>query len=46
MKVIGLLSSEEEANELRYIAQVAMVRERIRFVVHLDKVKKLMKKET
>jgi hypothetical protein len=44
MKVIGLLSSEEEANELRYIAQICVLRERIRFVVHLEKVKDLMKK--
>ncbi|MFH1101732.1 MAG: hypothetical protein V1726_06830 [Methanobacteriota archaeon] len=44
MKVIGLLSSQEEAIELRYIAQVCTVAERIRFVVHLDRAKKLIRK--
>jgi|YNPBryantNP2012_1023418.scaffolds.fasta_scaffold15765_1 hypothetical protein len=42
MKVIGLLSTEEEANEIRYIAQVCTVADRIRFLVHLDKVKRVL----
>ena len=45
MKVIGLLSSEEEANELKYIAQICAVRERVRFIVRLQKLKKLLKKD-
>ena len=40
MRVIGLLSSEEEANEIKFIAKVCTINTRIRFIVHLDKLKK------
>ncbi|MEM0492925.1 MAG: hypothetical protein QXS02_03075 [Candidatus Thermoplasmatota archaeon] len=43
MKVIGLLSTEDEANEIRYIAQVCTVADRIRFLVHIEKVKQILK---
>ena len=39
MLVIGLLSSEEEANEIRFIAKVCSLEDRIRFIVHLEKMK-------
>ena len=39
MLVIGLLSSEEEANEIRFIAKVCSLEDRIRFIVQLDKMK-------
>jgi len=45
MKVIGLLSSEEEANELRYIAQICMINERIRFLANLQKLKQYLNKD-
>jgi hypothetical protein len=41
MKVIGLLSSEEEANEIKFIAKVCTLNDRIRFIIHMDKLKKL-----
>ena len=44
MKVIGLLSSEEEANEIRYIAQVCEIEGRIRFLIHIQKIKDMLKK--
>jgi len=43
MKVIGLLTSEEEAKELRYIAQVCTVKDRIHFIVHIQKIKETVK---
>ena len=43
MKVIGLLSTKEEANELRYIAQICEVENRIRFIARIQKLKDLMK---
>jgi hypothetical protein len=45
MLVIGLLSTEEEANEIKYIAQVCKVEDRIRFIARIQKVKKLMKEQ-
>jgi hypothetical protein len=41
MIVIGLLSTEEEAQELQFIAKICTVEERIRHIIHLDKLKKL-----
>ena len=43
MKVIGLLSTKEEANELRYVAQVCEVENRIHFIARIQKLKDLMK---
>ena len=43
MKVIGLLSSEEEANELKYIAQICEIEDRIRFIIHIQKIKIMLK---
>ena len=40
MKVIGLLSSEEEANEIKFIAKVCTLNDRIRFIVKIDKLRK------
>jgi len=40
MKVIGLLSSEEEANEIKFIAKVCSLNDRIRFLVKIDKLRK------
>jgi len=40
MRVIGLLSSEEEANEIKFIAKVCTINDRIRFIIHIDKLKR------
>jgi hypothetical protein len=37
MLIIGLLSSEEEANEIRFIAKVCTLEHRIRFIVDMEK---------
>ena len=39
MKVIGLLSSEEEANEIKFIAKVCSLNDRIRFLLQIDRLK-------
>ncbi len=45
MKVIGLLSSEEEANEIKFIAKVCTLNDRIRFILHVEKLKKMWEKK-
>ena len=45
MLIIGLLSSEKEAEEIKYIAKVCSVEDRIHFVVRMQKIKEMMKKE-
>ncbi len=42
MRVIGLLSTQKEANEIKYIANVCSVENRIRFIVHIQKIKRLL----
>jgi len=39
MLIIGLLSSEEEANEIRFIAKICSLENRIRFIVNIDRLK-------
>jgi hypothetical protein len=41
MIVIGLLSTEEEAQEIQFIAKICTVEDRIRHIVRIDKIKKL-----
>jgi len=45
MIVIGLLSTEEEAQELSYIAKICTIEERIHHIVYVDKIKKLAKQQ-
>jgi len=42
MIVIGLLSTEEEAQEIQYIAKICTIENRIRYLVHVEKVKQLV----
>ena len=42
MLVVGLLSSEQEANELKYIAKVCEVEVRIHCIVRMHKIKQLL----
>lgn len=41
MIVIGLLSTEEEAQEIQFIAKICTVENRIRYLVHVDRIKRL-----
>jgi hypothetical protein len=45
MIVVGLLSSKQEAEEIKYIAKVCTLEDRIHLVVRMQKIKELMKKE-
>lgn len=45
MIVIGLLSTEEEAQEIQFIAKICTVENRIRYLVHVDRIKQLVGKE-
>ncbi len=40
MKVIGLLSTEEEANEIKFIAKVCSLNDRIRFIVKIHNLRR------
>lgn len=45
MLVVGLLSSEKEAKEIKAIAKICELEDRIRFLVRTQKIKDLLKKE-
>jgi len=45
MLVIGLLSTEEEARELQFIAKVCTLEYRIHNIVQIDKLKKIVKEQ-
>ncbi len=46
MIIIGLLSTEEEALEIQYIAKICVVENRIRHLVHVEKVKELVRDQS
>ena len=45
MKVIGLLSTKEEVEELKYIAQICQVEDRIRIITKINRIKKLLREQ-
>ena len=45
MIVIGLLSTEEEAQEIQFIAKICTIENRIRYLVHVERIKKLVSEE-
>lgn len=45
MIVVGLLSTKQEVDELRYIAKICDVEDRIHLVVRMEKIKVLLKKD-
>ena len=44
MMVIGLLSTKQEVEELQFISKVCDVEDRIRFVVRMQRIKELLRK--
>lgn len=44
MLVVGLLSTKQEVEEIKYIAKVATLEDRIHFIVRMDKIKEMLKK--
>jgi len=45
MLIVGLLSSKQEAEEIKYIAKICDVEGRIRFVVRMQKIKEMLKND-
>jgi hypothetical protein len=45
MIVIGLLSTEEEAQEIQFIAKICTVEDRIRYIIHVDRIKQLVSQQ-
>jgi len=45
MLIVGLLSSENEANEIKAIAKICVVEERIRFIARTQKIKTMLENE-
>jgi len=45
MRVIGLLSTEEEARELQFIAKVCTLETRIHYITKIDKLKKMVREQ-
>lgn len=45
MRVIGLLSNKQEAKQIKNIAKICAIEDRIRLIVRMDKIKYLLKKE-
>lgn len=45
MIVIGLLSSEQEVEEIKSIAKVCDIEDRVRFVIRMQRIKDLLKRE-
>jgi len=45
MIVIGLLSNKQEVEEIKYIAKVCDVEDRIRFVVRMQRIKEMLKND-
>jgi hypothetical protein len=46
MLVIGLLSTEQEVEEIKYIAKICSLEDRIRFVVRMQRIRELLKRES
>lgn len=45
MLVVGLLSTKDEVNEIKYIAKVCSLEDRIHFLVRMQRIKDMLKKE-
>ena len=45
MLVVGLLSTKQEAEEIKYIAKICSLEDRIHFIVRMQKLKEILKKE-
>ena len=45
MIVIGLLSTKQEVEEIKYIAKICTLEDRIHFIVRMQKLKNILKEE-
>lgn len=46
MIVIGLLSTKQEVEDIKYIVKICDIEDRIRFVVRMQKIKEFMRKDS
>ena len=45
MLVVGLLSSQQEVDEIKYIAKVCTLEDRIHYICRMQKIKKMLKNQ-
>lgn len=45
MLVVGLLSTKQEVEEIKYIVKVCTLEDRIHFIVRMHRLKEIIKKE-
>lgn len=45
MIIIGLLSTKQEVEEIKYIAKICKVEDRVHFISRMQEIKKLLKEE-
>jgi len=45
MLIIGLLSTKQEVEEIKYIFKICSLEDRIHFIVRMQKLKEILKKE-
>lgn len=45
MIIIGLLSTKKEVDEIKYIAKVCKIEDRIHFITRMEEIKRMLKKE-
>jgi len=45
MLIIGLLSTKQEVEEIKYIAKICTLEDRIHFIVRMQKLKNILKEE-
>ncbi len=45
MIVIGLLSTKQEVEEIKYIAKICKCEDRIHFIARMQKIKEMLKQE-
>lgn len=45
MLVVGLLSTKQEVEEIKYIAKICSLENRVHFIVRMQKLKELLKKD-
>ncbi|MFO7677567.1 MAG: hypothetical protein R6V50_04195 [Thermoplasmatota archaeon] len=45
MKIIGLLSTQEEAEEIQFVAKICTLQKRIHYITYLEKIKNPIRKK-
>ena len=45
MLIVGLLSTKQEIEEIKYIAKVCTLEDRIHYIVRMQRIKEMLKEE-